>query len=47
MTGRYWNDLLTEDDSEFDNVQADRQNYGFVDCYWSMFNTLFVFCFKE
>nr|XP_022323611.1 centrosomal protein of 164 kDa-like isoform X4 [Crassostrea virginica] len=30
MTGRYWNDLLTEDDSEFDNVQADRQSYGDV-----------------
>ncbi|XP_078326992.1 uncharacterized protein LOC111124747 isoform X7 [Crassostrea virginica] len=30
MTGRYWNDLLTEDDSEFDNFQADRQNYGDV-----------------
>ncbi|XP_056013456.1 LOW QUALITY PROTEIN: trichohyalin-like [Ostrea edulis] len=30
MTGRYWQDLLTEEDSFFENVPAERQNSGDV-----------------
>lgn len=30
MTGRYWQDLLTEEDSMFDNAPIERQNYGEV-----------------
>lgn len=30
MTGRYWQDLLTEEDSMFDNAPIEQQNYGYV-----------------
>lgn len=30
MTGRYWQDLLTEEDSILDYAPVERQNYGYV-----------------